>query len=35
VRWFNFREVFESEPPIHCARLVRQASDSSPPTLAS
>jgi hypothetical protein len=33
--WFDFGRVFETEHSIRCARLVRQASDSSPPTLAA
>ena len=35
MRWFDFGGVFEPEHPIRCARLVRQASDSSPPSLTA
>ena len=35
VHWFDFAEVFETDLKVHHAILVRDASDSSPPGLAS
>jgi len=35
VHWFDFAQVFETDPPVYPAILVRQGSDSSPPILAS
>jgi hypothetical protein len=35
VQGFGFEQVFETDPPGHYVILMRQASDSSPPSLAS
>ena len=34
VYWFDFAKTFGAHAPVTCAPLVRQASDSSPPSFA-